>query len=427
MATTAPVAPLPPAALATGKASVCTERTCRLALSIGDWIWEVNRQWIVTFCSPGAQAILGTSAEKILGTTLFDRMPPEEALRLRRQFETLAEHARPIRDTEHLCVRDDGAEIYVLHNAMPFYDDAGEVAGYRGVTRDITHRKRSEQLRDILTRELQGTAEELKRRNEALEEANSQIETFMYATSHDLRSPLINLVGFANRLDRSIARITECLVDQEESAAVRTERARDIIQTDVAGAMTHIHAAVERFESVISGLLRLSRTGREVLDAQPIDMQALVSRVVDSFAVQAGQENARITIHDLPPAVGDINAVSRVWSNLICNAIKFLVPERPGRIEIGCRGVQDGRLVYYVRDNGVGIEPRQHERIFRLFQRLDVNNAQGDGLGLAIIRKIIDRHGGTVTVDSQLGCGSTFSFTLSPAPDVALVTTGAGE
>jgi PAS domain S-box-containing protein len=405
--------------------SLCAERACRLALSIGDWVWEVDRHWRITYCSSGVRNVVGYSAEELSGKMLFDLMAPTEAQRVRDEFQRHASSARALRDFEHISLRADGAEVHLLDNAIPYFDESGAFGGYRGVTRDITHRKRSEQLRDILTRELQATAEELKIRNEALEEANSEIETFIYAASHDLRSPLINLVGFTDRLSRGIAGVRECLADQEDSCAGRMARANQLLEQDVDSAMTHIHAAVERFEAVISGLLQLSRTGRELLDIEPIDMHALVNRVVSSCAVEAGEREVRIDIGDLPPALGDANAVGRVWSNLIGNAIKFLDPDRPGHIEIGCRGLRQGWNVYFVRDNGVGIEPRHRERIFRVFQRLTETGTPGDGLGLAIVRKIVSRHGGKIEVDSAPGKGSTFSFTLEPVPAIDNSTAGA--
>ena len=401
-----------------GSSTLCSERTCRLALSIGDWVWEVDRDWVLTYCSQGARSILGRSVEELLGRPIFDLMPAEVSTQLRAEYERHAAKRRMLREVEHICLRADGAEIHLLDNAIPFFDASGDLVGYRGVTRDVTHRKRSEQLRDILTRELQATAEELKVRNEALEEANNEIETFIYAASHDLRSPLINLVGFADRLSRSIAGVRACLSQADAPCAERMARADELLERDVGGAMVHIHASVERFEAVINGLLQLSRTGRQQLHLEPIDMRALVERVVASLAVEAGQKQVEIRVGDLPPALGDVDAIGRVWSNLIGNAIKFLAPDRPGRIEIGCRTGSPGTNAYFVRDNGIGIEARHRERIFRVFQRLGDSSVPGDGLGLAIVRKVINRHGGKIEIDSTPGRGSTFSFTLPPATAV---------
>lgn len=186
-----------------------------------------------------------------------------------------------------------------------------------------------------------------------------------------------------------------------------------------------IRTAVARLSRIIDALLRLSRAGRVIYQLQSLDMTALAKRVVDSLQSTIEKRGATIVVGELPPALADAAAIEQSLANLIGNALNYFDPSRPGRIEIGfdnerhSPGGPPTRAVntFYVRDNGVGIAPAYLPKLFRAFQRLHPDMAPGEGIGLAITRRVLERLGGQIWVDSVEGVGTTFYFTL-PAPEM---------
>jgi signal transduction histidine kinase len=263
--------------------------------------------------------------------------------------------------------------------------------------------------------ELAARAEMLAAANEELRQKTGEVETFVYSVSHDLRSPLVNLQGFSRELDSSLQDLRRLFDGSDLPAEMRGRIAA--VDGDMAESLHFIQTAVSRSGNIIDALLRLSRAGRIEYQWQPVDVAGVVHRIVDAMRSTIEQRGAEVAAGDLPPAWGDPTALDQVFANLIGNALNYLDPARPGRIEIGARtpGAPGAPVTYWVRDNGMGIAAGHQAKLFVAFQRLHGDLAPGEGIGLALTRRIVERHGGKIWVESLEGAGSTFLLTLPAA------------
>ncbi len=274
------------------------------------------------------------------------------------------------------------------------------------------------------TRQLNRSQRELAQLNEGLEEqvmtrtadlqrANDEIQRFAYIVSHDLRSPLVNVMGFTAELEAA-AKPLGVLLERAETEApgIVTEDARTAIRIDLPESIGFIRTSTQKMDRLINAILQLSRQGRRVLTPEPLDMGGVLRGVADNLAHRASELGASIDIDpDLPGVVSDRLALEQIFSNLVENALKYLKPGRPGHIEVGGAKV-GGRVVYRVTDNGRGIDPKDHDRIFDLFRRAGAQDQPGEGIGLAHVRALAYRLGGTVTCESILDQGATFRVSL---------------
>ena len=232
-----------------------------------------------------------------------------------------------------------------------------------------------------------------------LESKNEELERFTYTVSHDLKAPLVTIKGFLGFL-------------RQDAAAGQSERLEHDINL--------INDAAEKMSVLLEDLLQLSRVGRQVNLPEAVPLDELVSEAVDRVAGQIGERRAEVKVLPDPPVlVGDRARLVELFQNLIENAVKYMGDQAAPRIEIGSRPggpASTARDVCFVRDNGIGIEPRYHGKIFEIFQRLDAGT-EGAGVGLALVKRIVEIHGGSIWVESQgAGHGSTFCFTLGEAP-----------
>ena len=290
--------------------------------------------------------------------------------------------------------------------------------------REVAQRQLRQAHAELELRVAQRT-EELAEVNRDLAQKNQENEMFIYSVSHDLRSPLVNLQGFSNEL-KMVCDDAARLFEEPELPEALRRRGQSLLGEGVAESLHFIQTAVTRLSTIIDALLRLSRVGRVEFKTQEVDVRATVTRIVESMAGTIGELDATVTIRDLPTAWGDAAAIEQVFANLVGNALKYLDRSRKGFIEIGA--VEDSANVargdsrmnrYYVRDNGLGI-PRAHQmKIFQIFQRAHPQMAAGEGMGLAIVKRVVERHGGQVSVESVAGSGSTFYVEL-PATSTAV-------
>ncbi len=243
-------------------------------------------------------------------------------------------------------------------------------------------------------------------RTAALEEANAELRRFAYIVSHDLRSPLVNVMGFTAELESSLAQLRA--PGPGDSAAS--------IEADITESIGFIRAATTRMDRLINAILRLSREGNRALNPERLEMAALIEGIAGSLAHQLDAQGATITVErPLPGITADRLAIEQVFGNLLDNAVKYLDGDRPGRIRI--RGEQRGGMaVFEVVDNGRGIDPRDRERIFDLFRRAGAQDRPGDGIGLANVRALVRRMGGTIVCDQAKGPGTVFRVTLPRTP-----------
>ena len=271
--------------------------------------------------------------------------------------------------------------------------------------------RRSEELKrandDV--RELATTLENrVQERTADLAEANEEIQRFAYIVSHDLRSPLVNIMGFTAELEE--AQETMAAFARAEDSGV-PEDVRTAILSDMPEAMGFIRASTGRMDRLIKAILQISREGRRTLTKDTIDLRALFENLADSLSVQAEAADAQINIGHLPHVVGDRTALEQVFGNLLDNAVKYLRPGVPGQIRVS--GEQRGkRVVIRVEDNGRGIAAHDRRRVFELFRRSGEQDRPGEGIGLAHVQALVRRLGGQIHVESELGEGSCFTVSL---------------
>ena len=252
--------------------------------------------------------------------------------------------------------------------------------------------------------------ETVRHRTAALTAANEEIQRFAYIVSHDLRAPLVNIMGFTSELEQAAAVLSRG-VAETATAEMRAAAAEDIPE-----ALRFIKTSTEKMDRLINAILRLSREGKRSLTAERLDMAGLLSRLVETMRHQADSKGADVALDAVPDLVADRLAVEQVFGNIVENALKYLKPGRPGAIRIS--GRLDGRMARFeVSDNGRGIAKRDYERVFELFRRAGDQTVPGEGIGLAHVRALVRRLGGSVDCISELDAGSTFVIRL---PAVAL-------
>ncbi len=315
-------------------------------------------------------------------------------------FEALVFKAsRGIEDIYELTYfRKDGSRFPAVVSVTALRDAQDAIIGYLLIGTDNTARKLVE-------------AEKAKL-DQRLREANEEIQRFAHVVSHDLRSPLVNIMGFASELDIWRKEVFERL------AALRAQvdgghdcQEDEALLKDVEEALGFIKSSVAKMDRLISALLKLSREGQRQFQPQFINMSQLLQSTFESLAYQAQAVKANISIEELPAITSDRLALEQVFSNLMDNAVKYLRVGVPGNIKVRATEA-DGAITYEVHDNGRGIDARDRERIFDLFRRSGIQDRPGDGIGLAHARTLVRRLGGSIDVESEPDRGTVFKVTL---------------
>ena len=346
---------------------------------------------VVTWNS-GAELIKGYSAGEIIGQS-FERFYPEDDVRSGKPRQGLAEARRNghFMDTGQR-VRKDGTRFWADVVITPLYDEDGGLRGYGKVTRDVTARMRTEQALRQLNESLE---QRVRERTAQLMDANLEMEAFNYTVSHDLRAPLRAIRGYAEIL----------LEDYGERLG---EEGRDYCR--------RLSAAGGRMEKLVEDLLAYGRLGRQELSVRDIGLDGVVSEVLQQNAAMLREHGAAVTVESpLPPVKGHRPMLLQVVHNLISNAVKFVARGRAPAVNIRGERVGD-RVRLYVEDRGIGVAPEHRDRIFRVFERLHGDEAYpGTGIGLAIVRRAVERQGGTVGMEPRKDGGSCFWIELAAA------------
>ena len=269
-----------------------------------------------------------------------------------------------------------------------------------------------QQARDQVARLNEGLEDKVRERTGALSRANEEIQRFAYIVSHDLRAPLVNVMGYTSEIDQAGKAMERQLAAVEKARpALLDPAAVTAVREDVPEAVGFIRTSTEKMDRLINAILKLSREGRRALVPEVLDMTKMVQAIADSVRHQTLAADAEIVVERLPFLDSDRLSIEQVFGNLIDNAVKYLEPSRPGRIVVSGVETQAG-TEFRVVDNGRGISARDHERIFELFRRSGRQDRAGEGLGLAFVRNSVRRIGGEVRVESELGQGSTFILTF---------------
>lgn len=253
----------------------------------------------------------------------------------------------------------------------------------------------------------------LRRSERHLAAKNRELEQLVYVASHDLRSPLVNVDGFSRELEYSLKDIG-ALLEKDDTDLATAEQLLRAEFPDMLQSLERIRSSARQMDVLIKGLLKLSRSGRIVLQIETIDMNRLVQELAGSFAYRIREAGMTLEVGALPPCLADVSQVTQIFTNLIDNAIKYRDKGRTGRIDI--TGTEDKEWsLYRVADNGIGIAENHQANIFELFHRLNPGDEGGEGLGLTAVKQILGRLEGDIRVESQPGSGSVFSVALPAA------------
>lgn len=293
----------------------------------------------------------------------------------------------------------DGSLYWVDTTIFPFLNATGKPYQYIAIRTDITQRKADEL-------ELQRIAADLAQKNK-------ELEAIVYTVSHDLRSPLVNVQGFSRQLTRACDQIREA-VATAPGGSVAAEALKKPVDVAIPQALKFINAGVTKMEALLAGLLHYSRLGRVALNLRPLDMNAMISEITAAMKFQLDEAKAQVRVGILPRCVGDSVQTNQVFANLLDNALKYRAPDRPLRLEIAGR-VERGMAIYDVVDNGIGIAPEHQAKIFEIFHRLNPSDSPGEGLGLSIAQRVLERQGGRIWVESAVNSGSIFHVSLPAA------------
>ncbi|MDY6833231.1 MAG: ATP-binding protein [Chloroflexota bacterium] len=287
--------------------------------------------------------------------------------------------------------------VEVNTNPIQYKGGTAELA----IVRDVTHQKRAEKERQRLTA--------------ALVEKNIELRELIYVSSHDLRTPLVNVQGFGSELRNSIQELSSILRDIDIPLECQ-DQVFELLESDIPNSVTYIQRGMASMDSMLAGLLRVSRLERSSPNYRELDMNQLLSDVKISYDHGISRIHASVTMDDLPLCYGDPNQIKQVFSCLLDNALRFSDRDRDPIIRITGQREKD-QVVYCVEDNGVGIPYEQQSKVFQIFYRIDPNAGDGQGMGLTVVKKVISMHGGSVWLESEPGVGSKFFISLPLSVD----------
>ncbi len=306
------------------------------------------------------------------------------------------------RNPRHLTV-DDEEFVHFITSAIAVEERRKRLETER--ENYLQHLIASKERLENEVRERERAEKELQTYSEKLAQTNEEMKTFAYIVSHDLRAPVTNLRGFISELKMALERSALILSENDPEAAWKA------VCDDVDESLGYIESSAGRMDALLTAILKLSRIGRQELVFETIEMDVLLHDILRTFAHQIESKGIDVVIGELPNVVADYTSMNQVLGNLLDNAIKYLDPERTGRIEVS--GESDKtRTVYHIRDNGLGVPEKDQARIFEIFQRAGVHPVPGEGMGLAYVRSIVRRHGGEISCASTPGAGSAFSFSI---------------
>jgi PAS domain S-box-containing protein len=377
-------------------------------------IYRMDPAGIVNGWGPGAERVTGFKPEDVMGRH-YSFFYTEEGIAAGEPERELEEAETTGRCRSEGWRRTGaGALNWTSGTLTALRDESGKLLGFMRMSHSMNKQKMLEgSLKDLAadlenrvaerTRQLESTVAELRQKNE-------EVEAFVYIVSHDLRAPLVNVLGFVKELQMSCAAMKR-LLDARQLPDDLKAKLNAVMDEEITGSLNFIASSSQKFERLINALLRLSRQGRQVYQRVQVEMNSVAAGAVDGLQAMIEGATGEVQIAQLPLCFGDANALGQVFSILIANAVKYRDPQRALRIEVG--GIEEGGLSHYwVQDNGLGIPEAGKSRLFQVFQRLHPQQGAGEGMGLAIAHRIIERHGGKIWAESREGQETTFHFTL---------------
>jgi len=360
-----------------------------LVQSANSIIIRFDTTGIITFFNEYALKFFGFEKDDIIGRNVIGTIVPEYGSNgedLGFKILDLALHPEQYELTENENTRKDGSRVWISWTNRPLYDDQGSLFGILSIGNDITRLKEVEREIQQLNNELEKRVVD---RTWQLTEVNKNLESFTYTVSHDLRAPLRAISGYSSILLQDLKDIPE--KDRKYLELLR-QNAHDM-------------------GKLIDDLLNLSRLRMRSIEKETVSPALLVKEILTEIRTDPSSVNVEFRVGDLPPCQADRGLLKQVYGNLITNAIKFSKKREHPVVEIGSL-TEDGRLIFFVRDNGIGFDMRYAEKIFGVFERLqNTEEYEGTGIGLAIVKRIIEIHGGHIWVESGVDKGTTFYFT----------------
>jgi len=354
---------------------------------IGDAYFESDLKGTLTFVNDQMTQHLQYSKEELLGMNYKTFTAKKEIKNIYKTYNQVYRTGEPSLSFDHKVIQKDGTSRFSNVSISPVKNAKGEIIGFRGISRDITAQKRLEEERETLL-------QEIKKINRKLEEANKELQDFVYIASHDLREPLRKISSFGTLLQDSLkGRLDD---DQQENFQFMIEGAR-------------------RMQDMIDALLTYSRLTTRAKPPQGVDLNKIIEDL-KKLELATMLDEAQGTIHvpkPLPSVQADPSQMHQLFQNLIGNGLKFHKEGIPPEIIIRAHDVENNTVRIEVEDNGIGIDEKYLGQLFTMFKRLHSREQyEGAGIGLASCKKIVERHGGNIGIKSTLGKGSTFWFTL---------------
>ncbi len=333
----------------------------------------------------------GLDPATIGGSRFAPDVPPDDRTHLGTHFRSFSPE-RPVGTTEHRVVLSDGRVRWLQWSDRAFFGEDGAVLEFQSVGRDVTGRREAEASLAALATELERRVAE---RTAELQAAVRDLEAFSSSVSHDLRAPLRAIDGYLGIL----------MMEH-----------RDGLSADAIALVDRARNGVHRANRFIEGLLALSRLSRRPLALEWVETEDLVRSVMGELLQEPAERNVEVAISRLPPCRADAEMLRHVYQNLLSNAVKFTRARDPARIEVST-GTDGDETVFTVTDNGIGFSPDDACRLFNDFTRLhDARDYEGSGIGLSLVRRLVERHGGRCWAEGEPGRGASFSFTLGPPP-----------
>jgi len=363
-----------------------------------DWELWLSPGGRVLWTNPGVERVCGYTVDESMAMYDYPMsiICEEDRPAVEKAFKS-ADKGRSGSGLEVHLQRKDGQIIWVSISWMPIYDHKGVSQGYRASIRDITLRKNVQLEREELFK--------------SIEAKNEELESIVYVSSHDLRTPLVNIQGFGGELTLNSVEIRELFehVDMCRSGRLRLD---EILDIEIPQSLGFISSSAKRIDSLLDGLLKLSRIARAPLVVGPLDMNELVGGILRNLEKQIQDTDAVVTVDRLPKCNADSIQVNQIFTNLIDNALKYLDPERKGQICVSGY-TSEGFSVYCIEDNGIGIVSEYAEVVFEIFQRVSHEKLiAGEGLGLTIVKRLAARNNGKVWLESDVSVGSKFYIAL---------------
>ena len=376
------------------------ERSARLAAIVDcsdDAIIGKTLEGIVTSWNAGAERIFGYTTEEMIGHSIMAIIPPEK----REEELSILASLRAGKSVEHFetsRIRKDGRRIEVSLTGSPIRNERGIIIGASKIARDITEQKQAEAALRDAQRRLQDHAEELERlvaqRTANLEETIESLEGVCYTIAHDLRAPL-----------RAVQSFTEVLL--EDYSNKFDPQGKEFAE--------RIVAAASRMDLLINDLLAYAKLSHGQLPLAPIDLNDEMKRIREQLTAEITARDGELIFHQLPTVMGNQVVLDQIFANLVSNSLKFVAPGTKPKIKVGAEEVRGSAARIYVQDNGIGIPEEHRERVFGLFQRLHHEEYPGTGVGLAIVKKGIERMRGRVSIGEPSGHGTRFIIELPVA------------